>query len=98
MSDDSTGRILAAIEQLRSDTTAEITKLRVDLMGRMDRLQDALTGIRDDIATNYGASDAAQRANENTRAEVRTLGETVSILVRQVRQLDAKVRELRGDP
>lgn len=40
-------------ELTRLETTQE--KLRVDLMARMDRLQDALSGVRDDIVTNFGA-------------------------------------------
>ena len=38
---------------------------RVDLMERMDRLQDSLTAVRDDIGVNMGAVDAMQRANDN---------------------------------
>jgi len=66
--------ILNAIQGLR----AELTQMRVDLMARMDRLEDGLTAIRNDIAVNFGAADAVKRANDNTREEVRSLGEMVS--------------------
>jgi uncharacterized coiled-coil DUF342 family protein len=77
---------------------AELTQMRVDLMARMDRLEDGLTAIRNDIAVNFGAADVVKRANDNTREEVRSLGEMVSALVRKVRALETRVREIAGDP
>lgn len=73
---------------------AAIASLRGDMMARMDRLQDSITAIRDDIAVNFGASDAAKRANDNTREEVRALGEVVTAMVRRVRNLEAQVRDM----
>ena len=37
---------------VRSGLRAELVGVRTDLMGRMDRLQDSLTAIRDDIGVN----------------------------------------------
>jgi uncharacterized coiled-coil DUF342 family protein len=79
-------------------TRAELTQVRVDLMGRMDRLQNALTDIRNDIGVNFGASDAVKRATDNTRDEVRSLSEMMSALVRKARALETRVREITGDP
>jgi uncharacterized coiled-coil DUF342 family protein len=79
-------------------TRAELTQMRVDLMARMDRLEDGLTAIRDDIAMNFGTADAVKRANDNIREEVRSLGEMVSALARKVRALETRVREIAGDP
>jgi hypothetical protein len=39
------------------DMEAGQTAVRVELMARMDRLQDSLTAIRDDIGVNMGAAD-----------------------------------------
>jgi hypothetical protein len=64
----------------------------------MDRLQDALTAIRDDIGVNMGRADAAVRANTNTREDVRGLEEQVGIMWRQIRRLEDRVREIGGDP
>jgi hypothetical protein len=74
------------------------TTLRVDLMARMDRLQNNLNALRDDIAVNYGASDAVKRANDNTREELRGLGDIVSARYRKVIALEARVRQITGDP
>jgi len=70
----------AELTQVRTELTqvrTELTQVRVDLMARMDRLEDGLTAIRNDIAVNFGAADAVKRANDNTREEVRSLGEMV---------------------
>ncbi len=84
--------------RLRSDFLAELGKTRADIMERVDRLENAVTLIRDDIAVNMGAVDAVERANENTRADVRTLGEQVSVMWKQIKQLQSEMREVRGDP
>nr|WP_294502700.1 hypothetical protein [uncultured Rhodopila sp.] len=84
--------------RLRSDFLAELGKTRADIMERVDRLENAVTLIRDDIAVNMGAVDAVERANENTRADVRTLGEQVSVMWKQIKQLQSDMREVRGGP
>jgi chromosome segregation ATPase len=84
--------------RLRSDFLAELGKTRADIMERVDRLENTVTLIRDDIAVNMGAVDAVERANENTRADVRTLGEQVSVMWKQIKQLQSEMREVRGDP
>ncbi|WP_428489012.1 hypothetical protein [Rhodopila sp.] len=86
----------AKLEETAIRQGDDLTRLRVDVMARMDRFQDSLTAIRDDISTNYGIADAAQRANDNTRLELRALGDVVSGLVRQIRRLDTDVRSLKG--
>ena len=93
----SMGANLADLAAGQASMGADLTRLRVDMMARMDRLQDSLTAIRDDISTNYGTAEAAQRANDNTRTELRALSEVVSSLVRQIRRLDSEVRILKGD-
>ncbi len=77
---------------------AELTQVRVDLMARMDRLGNALADIRDDIAVNFGAVDAVKRLNDNTREEVSALSSLLTDLVRKVRALETRVREIAGDP
>ena len=74
------------------------TRLRVDLMDRMDRLQDAYTGMRDDIWVNLGAAEQVREANDNTRAELRALSTVVSGMQKQIHNLQNDVRTLRGDP
>lgn len=78
--------------------TGDMIKLRTDLMARMDRLQDAITAIRDDIAVNLGTADQVRRANDNTRDELRALSEVVTTMLRQIQRLQTDVRELKGDP
>lgn len=70
------------------------SKLRADVMERIDRVQNAVAQPRDDNAVNFGASDAVKRANENTREEVRGLSEVVFTLVRQLRAVSTRVDQL----
>jgi hypothetical protein len=72
------------------------TSLRVDLMARMDRLEDMNTKIRDDIAVNFGATDAVRRAHDNTREELRSLSDVVSVMHRQISRLETDVEQLKG--
>jgi hypothetical protein len=39
-----------------------------------------------------------QRANDNTRAQVRLQGEQLTIMFRQIKRLEEKVRNITGDP
>ena len=89
---------LARLEDRLAKLEDGHTRLRVELMARMDRLQDSLTAVRDDIAVNMGAADAMQRANDNTRDMVRAQSEQLSALWRQLKALEARVREITGDP
>jgi hypothetical protein len=65
-------------------------------MARMDRLQDDISAIRGDIATNFGATDTVRRAHESTRGETRSLFDLVMKMERQIQRLQSDVRTLRG--
>jgi hypothetical protein len=67
-------------------------------MARMDRLQDSLSAIRDDIATNYGSADHVRRAHDNTREELRALADTQATMMRQIQRLQTDMRILKGEP
>jgi uncharacterized membrane protein YccC len=73
-------------------------RMRTDLMARMDRLQDSLTAIRDDIAINYGAADQVRRAHDNTREQLRALADTQATMLRQIQRLQTDMRILKGEP
>jgi uncharacterized protein (UPF0335 family) len=104
-SDDSTQRILDALirldegqTSLRADFLAELGNTRSAIMDRVDRLENRVTAIRDDIDVAMGSTDAAQRVNDNTRADLRTLGEQVSVMWKQIKRLESQVRDITGNP
>ena len=67
-------------------------------VARLDRMQDGITDIRDDIAVNFGTAAAARRApNDNTRDEVRARHDLITTMQRQIQRLQTQVRELRGE-
>jgi hypothetical protein len=45
-----------------------------------------------------GTIDMARQVNDNTRAELRTLGEQVSVLYRRMLKIEAEIRGLKGEP
>jgi chromosome segregation ATPase len=92
------GRLKAEQKSLRSDLLAELGRTRSDIMERVERLENAVTLIRDDIAVNMGAVEAVERANDNTRADVRSLHEQMSIMWKQIKRLQTEMREIKGEP
>ncbi len=95
MSDDP---ILAALARLEAGQG----KLRVDLMARMDRLQDTLTEQGGDVNTLLDLMVANQRIAERGGAEAKTafdIGSSNTMVLTQLMQkvvrLEQQVRELR---
>jgi hypothetical protein len=93
MSDDPMQTVLAALARLEAGQIS----LRVDLMARMDRLENRITAVQSDIAVNFGAADTVKRAHDNTREELRGYSEILMEMVRKVRILETRVREITGD-
>jgi hypothetical protein len=92
MSDDP---VIAALARLEAGQT----KLRVDLMERMDQLQTGVDAIRDDLTVLGGSSDAVRRTNENTREEVRDLARIVGDMQRILLKHGTRLDQLeRGAP
>jgi uncharacterized protein (UPF0335 family) len=88
------GRMDARLDRMENSTTT----LRVDLMARMDRLENSLTDIRNDIVVNLGGVDAVKRVHDNTREELRLMGDQMSMLFKKIQRLETRVREITGDP
>ena len=90
-------RLEANLERLE----ASHTRLRVEVMARIDRMQDKLGGILEDIAVNFGRADQVQRiartfrddmqfiqaTNAGIREELHALTEVVSAIERKLRNL-----------
>jgi prefoldin subunit 5 len=72
------------------------TQMRVDIMHRMEAMQDALTAIRGDITVNNATAFAAREVNEHTRDEVRTLAAVLNGVQLQVQRLQSEVQTLQG--
>jgi len=70
---------------------SELLSVRVDLMARMDRLQDKMSSFADDVTVNYGAVSHTDRIAKSASEETRLLSETVNAMQRQIRRIAAKV-------
>ena len=91
-------RLETGQNSLRADFSrleAGQVSLRVDVMDRIDRLQNTVEGMRDDIRVNFGASDRVGRIASGASEEVRALGAEVSAMERQIMRLRADVDELK---
>jgi hypothetical protein len=89
------GHLADEMGSLRSDLVEELAKERVALMDRLGRLQDAITAIRDD-GVNMSRADRAHQVAD-TREELRSLGDLVNAMTRQINRLQTEVRQLKGD-
>lgn len=94
MSDDP---ILAALARLEAGLTrveAGQVSLRADVMGRIDRLQNVVEAMRDDISVNMAAASTALDRTRSTRFEVENTTETLVAMNRQIMRLRTSVEEL----
>src|SRR5258708_6913941 len=87
------GQAQLAAGQERID--ASLKALRVNLMARMDRLQNAVDSVREDLTVNYGASDRAERAARSAIDDNRALADIVRIMQRQIGKLRTDLDQLR---
>ena len=67
-------------------------------MARMDLLSDAITGIREDIRVNFGASETVRRANEHTREELRDTQNMIADMRRQLLSMGERLAHLEQKP
>ena len=72
----------------------DLTALRVDTMTRLDRHENHLTSIRDDISVAVGRTGHMRRIHDTTREEVRDLGGQLGTTWRKANRLEEVVRGL----
>lgn len=97
MSDDALSMILGALVRLEGNLTKvqdDVASLRVDTMARLDRHENHLASIRDDISVAMGGTDHMRRISDNTREDVRGLAEQLGTMWRKVNRLEEAVRGL----
>ena len=87
---------LIRLEGKQDGLREELFKTRADIMERIDRLQNAVTAIQDDIAVNMGAVDSARQANDNTREDLKQMREQMSVMWRQLKAVQVRVDEISG--
>src|SRR5438105_99065 len=87
-------RRLDGIEQRLDGIEHAATETRAAIMDRIDRLQNLLGLLRDDIGVNFGRADRAVDAVLGVRREVEALGREVTAMERQIQGLQSQMREL----
>ena len=97
MKDDPTSGILSAIQEGQQRLMTSLEQLRSDLLSRIDRVDTAITAIRDDITVTMRLADRAQEAADHTRSGLSALGDRVTAMMHQIQDLQADVRHLKGE-
>jgi len=97
MTDDPASVVLAALQDGQERYVAVLERLRIDLNGRFDRVDQAIMAIRDDITVTMRLADRAQEAADQTRAGLSALGDRVTAMMHQIQDLQAEVRHLKGE-
>jgi chromosome segregation ATPase len=87
---------LTRLEAGQGSIRDDLLKTRAEIMERIDRLQNTVTSIHDDIAVNMGAVDSARLANDNTREDVKQMREQMSVMWRQLKAVQARVDVIDG--
>ena len=85
------GRRLDHIDANLEAVLGEALRSRSELMSRLDRQQDLLTAIRDDIGVNMAATVRVQKGGSETRQDMAQLSEQVSLIHRRLMQLEERV-------
>ncbi len=87
-----------ALEHGYRALSAKMDQGHRDIMARIDRLQDTVTGMQSDMTVNLGAVQHVEHREEHIRDEVRSLTTLVFAMERQILHLQTEVREIRGRP
>jgi chromosome segregation ATPase len=88
---------VGALEERLGGLDTSSTALRVDVMDRMDRLQNSLGAIQEDITVNHAAADRAMRLARGYRDQMNDIENQLASITRLVHTLQVQVRTLRGD-
>ena len=86
---------LARLEARQTQLEISLIAVRTDVMGRMDRLQDTVKSMRDDIIVNFGRADRVSLVAASASSEVRALGVEVSAMETQTLRLRGDLDEMR---
>ncbi len=85
------------LERGQGNLERGLAEVRANLMARMDRLQDTLNRVHEDITVNIGRADAVERKGDHTRDELRDLTKIVGTMQRQIHGLSGQVMQLQND-
>jgi transcription elongation GreA/GreB family factor len=94
MSDDSSQRILDALDRLEAGQA----KMRTDIMARIDRVQHIVEMTRDDIVVNFGNTDRVERIANGAVDDMRSTTGILRVMQRQIIRLQTDVQQLKGAP
>jgi len=85
---------VGGIETRVGGIEAEQTRLRVDLMARMDRLQTRLDGLDEHLTLGLGHSDRVDHRAQGIAEENRIIGEQLISMQKLLKRLEGRINDL----
>jgi hypothetical protein len=79
-----------------ASTAWRLSRIRVELSERMDRLQDGLDDLRQGYVVDWANVERTALIARGASDETRALSIQVTELTKLVRRLEAQIRDLRG--
>jgi hypothetical protein len=90
-------RVFAVLERLETGQNGlsdRVDRMRVDLMGRMDRLQGSMDAVRDDVTVNFENTGRVDRRAKSTQGHVDALSDMVATMFRKVHAIETRLQAL----
>jgi len=94
MSDDPILSALVRLESGLGRLETEQTRIRVDLMARIDRIQSRLDSLDEHLTLGLGHADRVERRAQSVAEDNRLLGEQIMTLTKLLRQLEGRINSL----
>jgi len=88
-------RIEAQMAEGFVSADVRMTQLRVDMMGKLEQVQNELTAIREDLSVAGFAAMRAVKRTDSDREDMQDLNELVNTVLRSLMRLRTDVDELK---
>jgi Mg2+ and Co2+ transporter CorA len=90
-------QLMISVEQLQ-ESVRDGGRERADTLRRIYRLEDAITAIRDDIISKYGANGTLSLDDKITHDETRSFNQRLSSMHEQLATMIQQIEQLQVDP
>jgi uncharacterized protein (UPF0335 family) len=94
-------QLMLSVEQLQEGVDAVLReggKKRTDRLRRIDRLEDAIIDIQEDINRKYGVNETHPQGDKITHYETRSAQQRLSSMHEQVTAMIQQIERLQVDP
>jgi chromosome segregation ATPase len=86
---------LSTLREMIEKLTSEHSKTRSEIMDRIDRLQETVDFVRDDVRVNWATADIAINRTRNSREDIDDLHKLITAMERRFQTLSSLVDGMR---